>query len=133
MPPPLPPQSISQTLTWRTHSDILGVRDGGVAAGGGGDSSSRKRQLLSFVGQLKASRGLTIGATVLEERNLLEDIRRSRSLLALHAGSPAAAAQSLASLLGAEQEKVAAVKKDIMGSLAREGILGFAEVGYLAS
>lgn len=65
---------------------------------------------------------------MLEERNLLEDIRRSRTALALHAGSPQAAAQSLASLLAAEQEKANAVKKQIMGELAREGILGFVEV-----
>lgn len=113
--PPTPP----------THDrDILGLplRTGGDA--------SRKRQLLSFVGQLKATRGLTIGGTVmLEERNLLEDIRRSRSALALHTGSPAAAAQSLASLLAAEQDKANAVKRQIMAEFAREGILGFVEVG----
>ena len=101
----------------------------GAPLGDAAPSSSRKRQLLSFVGQLKATRGLTIGGTVmLEERNLLEDIRRSRSALALHAGSPAAAAQSLASLLAAEQDKANAVKRQIMAEFAREGILGFVEV-----
>jgi hypothetical protein len=132
----------------------------------------RKRQLLSFVSQLKATRGLTVAGAVIIERNILEGMKqRSVAAAAVAAATGGGSStsslrrrfpssgsssgsdvssilqqaeqqqheqqhqqhqhqqQSLASLLGAEHEKTLGLKREMMSDLAREGILGFAEVG----
>ena len=128
----------------------------------------RKRQLLSFVSQLKATRGLTVAGAVIVERNILEGMKQRKAAAAAVAAAtggvrsttslrrrfpPSSSScssgggsdvssimqeqeqqqeqlqqQSLASLLGAEHEKTLRLKREMMSDLAREGILGFAEV-----
>ena len=99
----------------------------------------RKKQLLSFVSQLKATRGLTIAAAVVVEKNLLESIKRRSSFTSMSRLAPLQATtlqqqeqqqqqqqpeqQSLASLLGVEHEKTLCLKKEMMADLAKEGIV----------
>lgn len=76
-------------------------------------TATNRRQLLSFASQLKASRGLTIVASIhLEEASI-------------HAVPEGA---SLASLMAADYDKKRSIRRTLMHQCERMGVVGFVEV-----